>query len=198
MSTIQTFQCVILPILLLANITVAVNLVFSFEKLGIEIKFEKEGRACLYCKYWALSVIKKIFPRFWLTFRDFHDKLCCMIGAVGYFLLTLLLNQLSIMCCMGTQKKSFVVSSQLPDVMERNFYLSCLGKWEFNHNVKVWSTGQWETVPVGKPFPPLVSLVMVHVPHVAELYSVNWALWSVWRNSESELVRFSLNLKLIY
>ena len=74
------------------------------------------------------------------TSRDFHDKLGCVIRAAEVTLLTLntslltfLLNQLSGMCSVRTQKKAPVVPWLLPDVMEGNFYLNSLGDWEFEH-----------------------------------------------------------------
>uniref|UniRef100_A0A3B5N064 Pentraxin family member n=1 Tax=Xiphophorus couchianus TaxID=32473 RepID=A0A3B5N064_9TELE len=39
-------------------------------------------------------------------------------------LLTFPLNQLSTLCCLGTQKKPLVITKQLPDVMEGNVYFS--------------------------------------------------------------------------
>lgn len=71
----------------------------------------------------VLSVINMLsglvfFSGYWQMFRDLHNKLYCIIGAVAVtlltlhtFVLTFLLNQLSIVCCVGTQKnKTFVVS----------------------------------------------------------------------------------------
>lgn len=60
---------------------------------------------------------------------DFSIKLGYKIAAVARltlntFLLTLPRNQLSVVCCVGTQRKPLVVGWLLPDVMEGNFYLN--------------------------------------------------------------------------